>query len=88
MNRTGRSREGESYIRQSLAIRTHLLAPGNQMIASTQVALAECLTTQKRYAEAEPLLLESYRIVKSTEIRQRLRTLYEVWHKPEKAAAY
>jgi hypothetical protein len=59
--------------------------------------LGQCLTTQKRYAEAEPLLLESYRILKSAagdrdpytvETRQGLKTLYEAWHKPEKAVSY
>jgi len=97
LNKTGRSREGETYIRQSLAIRTHLLTPGNQLIGAVQGALGECLTTQKRYAEAEPLLLESYRIFKSTagqqdphtmEAQQRLKTLYEAWRKPEKAVSY
>ena len=97
LNKTGRSSEGESYIRQALSIVTHLLAPGNQYIARTQEALGECLTTQKRYAEAEPLLLESYRVIKSTageqgprtiEARQNLKTLYEAWHKPEKAVSY
>ncbi len=97
MNKTGRSREGESYLRQSLAIRIRLLAPGNQLIGAAQGALGECLTTQKRYAEAEPLLLESYRIFKSTageqdrytrESHQRLKILYEAWHKPEKSALY
>ena len=67
------------------------------MVASSNGALGESLRLQKRYAEAEPVLLESYNTLKSTageqwprtkEVRQSLRALYEDWHKPEKAVAY
>jgi hypothetical protein len=60
--------------------------------------LGECLTTQKRYAGAEPLVLENYRIIvrwiaderdpPRVEARRRLKALYEAWNKPEKAATY
>jgi serine/threonine-protein kinase len=98
LNKTGRSREGEIYLRQSLAIRTHLLPSGSQLIANTEATLGDCLIAQKRYAEAEPFLLDSYQIAlkatggmqdsRTAEPRQRLKTLYEDWHKPEKAASY
>jgi serine/threonine-protein kinase len=97
LNRIGRSREGEDYLRESLAIRTHLLPAGNQLIAATKGALGECLTTQKRYAAAETLLSESYVTLKSVqgeqspparEAARRLATLYQSWGKPEKAAPY
>ena len=67
------------------------------MIASSKAALGESLRLQKRYADAEPILLESYKILKSTfgdqaartkEARQSLKSLYLDWHKPEKAASY
>jgi hypothetical protein len=52
--------------------------------------LGECLTVAKRYAEAEPLLTESYKIIDSLhvpksptlkEARGRLATLYAAWGK-------
>jgi serine/threonine protein kinase/tetratricopeptide (TPR) repeat protein len=97
LNKMGRSREGEDYLREALAIRIHLLPGGNQLIGVSQGALGECLTTQKRYAEAEPFLLESYATLKTVqgeqspptrEAARRLVTLYQFWGKPEKAAHY
>jgi hypothetical protein len=63
----------------------------------TKGALGECLYTQKRYADAEPLLLESYNEMKSSqgeqhpltiEARKRLADFYETWGKPEMANRY
>ncbi|PYX12871.1 MAG: tetratricopeptide repeat protein, partial [Acidobacteria bacterium] len=60
-------------------------------------ALGECLTIEKRYNEAEPLLLESYESLKSSQgannprtqlALQRLITLYENWGKLDRARAY
>ena len=60
-------------------------------------ALGGCLTVGQRYREAEPLLVESYPIIKaktgerSRETRKALKrvlALYEAWGKPEKAARY
>ena len=67
------------------------------MIPYTASALGECLTTQKRYAEADPLLTDSYNALKlklgdrdkrTTEARQRLVKLYELWGKPDLAERY
>lgn len=97
MNKTDRPKKGEVYLREALEIRRHLLQAGNQLIGTTEGALGECLTMQKRYAEAEPLLLDSYKILKSTavdhdprigEAIQRLTTLYKRWGKLEKSAEY
>jgi eukaryotic-like serine/threonine-protein kinase len=97
LNRTGRSREAETYLRESLEIRTRLLAKGNQLIAASEGALGECLTTEKRYAEAEPLLQRSYATMKGVqgergpltlEALRRLAALYQSWGKPDEAARY
>ena len=97
LNKMGRSREAETYAREALEIRTRLLTPGHRLIGSSKAALGESLRLQKRYAEAEPILVESYNILKTTsgdgdprmkEVRQSLKMLYEAWHKPEKAASY
>ena len=80
-----------------MGIRARVLPLGHRLIASSKAALGESLRLQKRYAEAEPILLDSYRILKSTsgdqaprtkEARQSLKSLYQDWHKPEKAASY
>jgi len=97
LNKTGRSREAETYLRESLEIRTRLLPKGNQLIAASDGALGECLTTQKRYAEAEPLLQQSYATMKGVqgergpltlEALRRLAALYQSWGKPAQAARY
>jgi tetratricopeptide (TPR) repeat protein len=97
LNKMGRPREAETYARQALEIRTRFLAPGHRLIASSKGVLGESLRLEKRYAEAEPILLESYNILKSTageewprtkEVRQSLKTLYEDLHERDKAVAY
>lgn len=97
LNKTGRSREAESFFRESLEIRLRLLPKGNQLTAISQGALGECLTSQKRYAEAEPLLQRSYETLKAAqgeqgpstlEAKRRLVTLYQSWGKPKEAERY
>ncbi|MGB2901387.1 MAG: serine/threonine-protein kinase [Candidatus Acidiferrum sp.] len=97
LNKTGRSREAEAYLREALEIRTRLLPAGNQLIGASEGALGECLTTQKRYTEAEPLLRRSYATMKGVqgehgpltlEAVRRLAALYQAWGKPEEAARY
>ena len=97
LNKAGRLHEAEAYLRQALDIRTRLLPKGNLGIGKAEGALGECLTLQKRYADAEPLLLDSYEILESTtvsndarrtEALQRLVSLYEAWGKPQEAARY
>jgi serine/threonine protein kinase/tetratricopeptide (TPR) repeat protein len=97
LNKTGRSREAETHLREALAIRTRLLPKGNQLIGISEGALGECLTSQKRYAEAEPLLLRSYGTIKEVqgehgpstlEAAVRLLSLYQAWGKPNEAARY
>jgi len=97
MDKTGRPQKGEVYLREALEIRHRLVPAGNQLIGTTEGALGECLTMQKRYAEAEPLLLDSYKILKSTAVEhdprigeaiQRLTALYKRWGKFEKTAEY
>ncbi len=97
LNKTGRFREAEAYLREALEIRTRLLPGGNQLIGASEGALGECLTTQKRYAESEPLLQRSYTTMKNVqgehgpltlEAVRRLAALYQAWGKPEEAARY
>jgi tetratricopeptide (TPR) repeat protein len=97
LDKVGRIHEAEAYLRQAFDIRTRLLPKGNLGIVKAEGPLGECLTMQKRYAEAEPLLLDSYQILESTtgpndgrrtEAAQRLNELYSRWGNPKKAALY
>jgi tetratricopeptide (TPR) repeat protein len=97
LTREGKAVEGETYLREALAIRKKILPQGDILIPYTASALGECLTTQKRYAEADPLLTESSSELKlklgdrdkrTMEARQRLVKLYELWGKPDLAERY
>ena len=96
LNRTGRSREAEILLRDALAIRQHN-AHRPTDLAIAQGSLGECLLTQKRYSEAEPLLVESYQTLKAlnvpqspllNEARTRLFKLYAGWGKVPESRLY
>jgi hypothetical protein len=52
-------------LRQAVKLREENLPDKHFMAALSKGALSEFLTTQKRFAEAEPLLLGSYEGLKS-----------------------
>src|SRR4029077_1129009 len=92
--KTGQPQEGEIILREAVKIRTESLPKEHYWVALANSALAECLTIQKRYNEAEPLLLNSYEALKisqgadnprTTIALQRLINLYEAWNKPDQA---
>ena len=89
MTKRGRAREAEPLLREALAIGQKSSRRGD--IAEIRGYLAECLIAQKRYAEAEPLLIESYQTLKSSQVpaspalkeaRERLASFYAAWGKP------
>jgi hypothetical protein len=93
-----RAGEAEPLFRECLRLRQESLPPGHWLIASAESILGECLTAERRYAEAEALLLRSRasleaerkssgdpRVVQATE---RLVALYDAWGKPDKAAEW
>jgi serine/threonine protein kinase len=95
--KTGQPEEGETILREAVKIRTDLLPKGHYWVALANSALGECLTIEKRYNEAEPLLLASYESLKSSQgasnprtqiALQRLITLYEKWGRLDAASAY
>jgi hypothetical protein len=92
--------EAEATLRQCLAIRQKL-EPDTWTTYNAQSMLGGSLFGQKKYAEAEPLLLKGYQGLKpkATEIPPPIRTrlpdaaerlvrLYEVWGKPTEAARW
>lgn len=67
------------------------------LISLAEGALGECLMAQGRYAEAEPLLVQSYDEIhtsqgdqdpRTAEALKRLVVLYDAWQKPQRAAQY
>ena len=97
LTREHKASDGEPYLREALAIRQKVLLKDDVLISYATSALGECFTAQKRYAEAEPLLTDSYNELHSklgdqnkltVEARQRLAKLYEDWGKPEKAGQF
>jgi serine/threonine-protein kinase len=59
----GRPVEGERHLRRALKIRRELLGDRHWLVANTTSVLGGCLTAQRRFSEAEPLLLDSYRVL-------------------------
>jgi serine/threonine-protein kinase len=95
--RTGRAKEAEPVLRESLDWLKANTPQGIISIAASKGALGECLSAQARYGEAEPLLLESYEVLKNSKgggdqrtklALRRLVSLYESWKKPDEAARY
>lgn len=77
-------------MREALRLRIENLPPKHFMTALTKGALAEVLTAQTKFAEAEPLLRESYEDLELSQGAENLRTLtakrrladlYTAWHK-------
>jgi serine/threonine-protein kinase len=97
LNKTGRMKDGETLLREALKLRSESLPKEHYWVAIAAGALGECLTTQKRFGEAEPLLVESYTRLNSRlgqrdphikESLRRLVTLYDAWGKPAEAGKY
>jgi serine/threonine-protein kinase len=94
---SGKPAQAEPYLREALTIRSTINSKGHPQVAAASGLLGECLTKQKRYREAESLLVESYNDLESSlgeqnsliiEAQQRLVKLYEDWGKPNLAARY
>ena len=94
---TGRAQQAEPMLRQALDMRLGKMPKNSNPIAIAQGALGQCLTVQKRYAEAESLLKESYETLKATQVSgspilvkaaQRCAALYMAWGRPSEAIQY
>jgi tetratricopeptide (TPR) repeat protein len=97
LTNTDKPVQAEPLLRESLAIKKATNPKGHPAIASVMSFLGDCLTKQRRFREAEALLIESDEDLRSTmveqnprrvESRQRLVKLYEAWGKPDLAARY
>jgi hypothetical protein len=90
----------EAVLRECLAIREKA-QPDDWSTFNTRSTLGGSLAGQKRYAEAEPLIVSGYEGLKAREARipppgkprlreaaERVVKLYEAWGKPDKAAEW
>jgi serine/threonine protein kinase len=97
MTRDGKAAEAEPMLRESLKLAKANHLEGTALPENVSAALGECLLDQKRYAEAEPLLLSGYAALKMrlgehnsiyVPVAQRLYELYTAWNKPAEAARF
>ena len=93
----GRGKEGESILRQAVKLRTDSLPADHFWVAVAKGALGECLVREKRFAEAQPLLLESFatltarlgaRDPRTREATWRIVDLYDDWGQRNLADQY
>jgi tetratricopeptide (TPR) repeat protein len=93
----GQPQRAESLIRPVLEARRRTLPEGDSRIARAESLLGGALTALGRHAEAEPLLLHAYDVLKRTPglegrdaqtTATRLVALYDAWGQPEKAVAF
>jgi serine/threonine protein kinase/tetratricopeptide (TPR) repeat protein len=97
MTRDGKAAEAEPMLRESLKLAKANHLEGTALPENVSAALGECLLAQKRYAEAEPLLLSGYAGLKMhlgehnsvyVPVARRLHELYTAWNKPAEAARF
>src|SRR5262249_3716550 len=90
----GKAADAESRLREGLKIRREVLPKGHWALAQAESLWGGCLAALQRYAEAEPLLLNSYAALQKDETvpprqlreaHERLVKLYEAWDKLDKA---
>ena len=87
----------EDRLRKALALRENETPSVPSRVAETQSVLGGCLVAEGRHEEAEPLLVDSFPIIRERWGEQqkhaltaldRIVSLYEAWNKPQKAAAF
>jgi len=97
VRRSGDAARAEHLLRESIAIHTAALSAGHWQTAVTRSMLAQCLTAQRRFVEAEPLIVDAYAVLENQFGSQHARTqavvqrgveLYDAWKRPEQAAAW
>jgi serine/threonine-protein kinase len=97
LTKAGHLPEAEQVLREGLRIREEKLPAGAWRIATARSVLGECLAKQKKYPEAEPLLVGSYEALSKdkeappervAEALDRVIELYKSWPKAELALAW
>jgi len=97
LTRTGDPITGETHLRKALELRNRAFAQGHWRIAEVQMALGDCLAEQRRYPEAEELLISSDSILnkkfgsgdpRTQEARRLIVKFYQNWGKPAAAIGF
>ena len=97
LTRSGHAVEGEALLRTALTNFNPVKRALFLVYGNAETALGDCLLAQKRYAEAEPLLLKGYDELRkrwgepdpmSQAAAQRLEALYTSWNKPGQAKQF
>lgn len=97
MTRNGKAVEAEPLLRESLVLAKNNHLEGTALPENVSAALGECLLDQKRYADAEPLLLVGYTASRkrlgendptTVAAARRLHEMYTAWNKPAEAARF
>jgi serine/threonine-protein kinase len=91
--RMGAPEQAEPLLRRVVALRTEVNGPDSWWTGIARSALGECLMVQERYAEAEPLLLSGYQIVRDANgpvpsTLRRLAAFYDATGQPDEAERY
>jgi tetratricopeptide (TPR) repeat protein len=92
----GRVNEAEGSLRECLALRERIHAANHPSIMMARNTLGAVLVEQGRCAEAEPLLVSSWEVLRVSgatpqvqrDCLARLVRLYERWNRPEEAERY
>lgn len=95
LTESGRAADGEGHLREAAAILESEL-PRSKLIAVTRVAIGHSLTRQRRFAEAEAVLVGVWRNRESNgldprdlgRLLERLVALYEAWSRPAEVKRY
>ena len=97
LTRTGHAEEGEPMLRLETGEENLDNSYFDRTFGNRETALGECLVAEKRYAEAQPLLLIGYGDLEkrlgtqnpmTLQASRRLRDLYTSWNKPAEAARF
>ena len=95
--RLGRTSEAERALREAVKLREGSMPRGHYFTALARSALGECLAGQRKFSEAESLLVQSHTdLLRSQGLdnprtvlaRNRLRDFYTAWNKPAEAARF
>jgi hypothetical protein len=97
LRRSGDVKAGESKLREALAVFNETLPKNHWRPVETRSLLAMCFVDQRRFAEAEKLLLPAYEALAAqfplshprvAGVAERLAALYDSWGQPQKASQW
>jgi tetratricopeptide (TPR) repeat protein len=97
LNRSGRAREAEARVRESARVMHSVFGGDHPRTAFAESILAENLISQRRFEEAEPILLAAHRILVAVQDEsnfcqmdslKRMVGMYDAWERPDVAAPY